>query len=39
MIESPFRPRLEELYGSHYFHSAEVENRLLNDAIIEPSIE
>ena len=39
IIGSKFRPQLEELYGTHYFHSAEVENKLLNDAIIEPSIE
>ena len=39
MVESPFRPQLEELYGSHYFRSAEIQNRLLNDEIIEPSIE
>ena len=39
IISSPFRPQLEELYGTHYFQSAEVENKLLSDAIIEPSIE
>lgn len=39
MTGSRFRPQLEEHYGRHYFHAAEVENRLLNDAIIEPSIE
>ena len=38
-IASPFRPQLEELYGKHYFFSTEMENRLLNEAIIEPSIE
>lgn len=39
MIKSKFRHQLEEIYGSRYFHSAEIENRLLNEAIIEPSIE
>ena len=35
----PFRPQLEELYGKHYFYSTEIKNKLLNDEIIEPSIE
>ena len=39
IVKSQFRPRLEEIYGSHYFHTAEIENRLMNDEIIEPSIE
>lgn len=39
IIDSKFRPQLEEIYGSYYFHSAEVQNKLLNDAIIAPSIE
>ncbi len=39
MVKSRFRPQLEEIYGSHYFHNAEVQNRLLNDEIIEPSIQ
>ena len=39
MIGSSFRSELEKLYGQHYFHTAEVENSLLNESIIEPSIE
>ncbi len=39
IVKSPFRPQLEELYGSHLFHSAEVQLKLTDPAIIPEMIE
>jgi len=38
MLKSRFRPQLEEIYGSHMFKSAEVQEKLISPAIIVPSI-
>ena len=38
LLKSKFRPELEELYGSHMFKSAEVEEKLIKLSIVLPSI-
>ena len=38
MLRSRFRPQLEELYGSHMFKNAEVQQKLIKLSIILPSI-
>ncbi|MBQ1555302.1 MAG: M3 family oligoendopeptidase [Clostridia bacterium] len=39
LLASPARPELEEIYGSHFFKTAEVEESLMNDEIIPDMIE
>lgn len=39
MTASPFRPQLEEIYGAHFFRTAEIQNRLMDPAIIPEMIE
>lgn len=38
MLSSPFRPQLEEKYGSHMFKQAETQQKLIKMSIILPSI-
>ncbi len=38
MLESPWRPQLEEKYGKHMFHDLEVSQRLVKPSIVLPTI-
>ena len=38
LLKSPFRPQMEEKYGSHLFKKLEVEQSLIKPSIVLPSI-
>ena len=38
LLESPFRPQMEEKYGSHMFRDLEVQLRMLKPTVILPTI-